>query len=111
MQEESLSITENAAKRIAVLRQAQGNDSLKLRVSISSGGCSGFSYSFSLDDHIADEDHIIMTQGVEVVVDEPSLGLLAGSVIDYKTDLMGSSFVVENPNATSTCGCGTSFSA
>ena len=103
-------VTERAAARIRQLREAEGNDALMLRVTVSGGGCSGFQYGFSFDDKIEEEDLIFERDGVKVVIDDVSLDFLTNGEVDFKEDLMGSYFVIENPNATSSCGCGTSFS-
>ena len=89
---------------------AMGNDALKLRVFITGGGCSGFSYGFTFDEDIADDDALIENGGVTMVVDPMSYQYLAGAEVDYREDLQGAQFVVQNPNASSTCGCGNSFS-
>jgi iron-sulfur cluster insertion protein len=105
-----LGLSGAAARRIAELRRQNGNDGLMLRVAVSGGGCSGFQYGFSFDDAVAEEDRIFERDGVRVVVDEVSLDLLAGAEIDYVDELIGASFQVRNPNASSSCGCGNSFS-
>jgi iron-sulfur cluster insertion protein len=81
-----------------------------LRITVSGGGCSGFQYGFSLDDQKNDDDRLFERDGVTVVIDEVSLDLLKGSEVDFVEDLIGSYFAIKNPNATSTCGCGSSFS-
>ena len=106
---EGLAITETAAKRIAALAESEGNPSLMLRITISGGGCSGFQYGFSLDDQLGDDDRTFEAGGVKVVVDQVSLDLLNGSELDFKEDMIGSYFSLSNPNASSTCGCGSSF--
>jgi iron-sulfur cluster insertion protein len=106
---ESFSISDNAAKRIAALVEMEKKPDMRLRVAVSGGGCSGFQYGFSLDDARNDDDILYEKAGVEVVIDEVSLDFLKGSELDYKEDLIGSYFAMTNPNATSTCGCGTSF--
>ncbi|MEN8196077.1 MAG: iron-sulfur cluster insertion protein ErpA [Pseudomonadota bacterium] len=103
-------ITENAAKRIAALRAAEGNDALMLRITVSGGGCSGFQYAFDFDDTVKDDDRVFERDGIKVVVDDVSLDFLDKAQVDFKEDLIGSYFAIENPNATSSCGCGTSFS-
>lgn len=108
-QEDSISISESAAKRIGELRDQDGNPNLKLRVAVSAGGCSGFSYGFELDETINEDDRLFERDGITVVVDETSLDLLKGSELDYKQDLIGSYFQMANPNASVTCGCGSSF--
>ena len=104
-----LTLTESCAQRVKALRELEGNANLMLRVAVSGGGCSGFQYGFSLDDSIADDDLTFERDGVKIVVDETSLGLLEGSEVDYTEDLGGAFFQVTNPNATSSCGCGSSF--
>ncbi|MEJ2120533.1 MAG: iron-sulfur cluster insertion protein ErpA [Alphaproteobacteria bacterium] len=103
-------ITASAAKRVAALKAAEGNDALMLRITVSGGGCAGFQYGFDFDAESREDDHIFERDGIKVVIDEMSLDLLAGGVVDFKEDLLGSYFAIENPNATSSCGCGTSFS-
>lgn len=103
-------ITENAAKRVAELRAAEGNERLMLRVAVDGGGCNGFQYRFDFDDAVNDDDMVFERDGVKVVVDEISLDFLGNAQVDFKQELIGSYFAVENPNATSNCGCGTSFS-
>lgn len=103
-------LTESAAMRVQTLREMEGNDQLMLRLSVSGGGCSGFSYGFTLDDQLTADDRAFEQHGVTLVVDETSLDLLSGAIIDFVEDLIGSAFVVRNPNASSTCGCGSSFS-
>ena len=103
-------VTESAARRIAALRQEeQAGSELLMRVAVLGGGCSGFQYKFDFDDTVNDDDHVFERDGVKVVVDDVSLDLLAGAQLDYKDELIGSYFAVENPNATASCGCGTSF--
>ncbi|HEY1719652.1 MAG TPA: iron-sulfur cluster insertion protein ErpA [Magnetospirillaceae bacterium] len=102
-------LSESAARRIEQLKASEGNTALMLRLAVSGGGCSGFSYGFSLDGQRRDDDHLFEDFGVTLVIDETSLDLLAGSMVDYVDELAGSSFTVKNPNASSTCGCGSSF--
>jgi iron-sulfur cluster insertion protein len=102
-------VTERAAARIAEIAAAEGNH-LALRVSVLAGGCSGFQYKFELDKQVQPDDLIIEKANAKVLVDPSSLDLLAGSELDFTEALMGSYFAVKNPNATSSCGCGTSFS-
>ena len=106
----ALSLSASAAKRIAHLIQLEQQPNLMMRVSVSGGGCSGFQYGFSFDDCINDDDRTFARDGVKVVIDEVSLELLNGSEIDFVEDLIGASFQIKNPNATSACGCGSSFS-
>ncbi|WNJ98247.1 iron-sulfur cluster insertion protein ErpA [Thalassospiraceae bacterium LMO-JJ14] len=107
---EDLIISDSAAARIAKLRQIQGNDDLMLRITVNGGGCSGFQYAFDLSDKTTDEDITFTHNGAAVVTDEVSLGFLAGCTVNFKDDLGAAFFEVDNPNATSSCGCGTSFS-
>ncbi len=103
-------LTASAARRVAALRRAEGDDALMLRVSVSGGGCSGFQYGFSFDHDIQSDDHRFERDGVVLLVDDVSLDLLNGAEIDFVEELIGASFQVRNPNASSSCGCGTSFS-
>lgn len=105
-----LGLSASAARRVAELMRAEKNDGLMLRIAVSGGGCSGFQYGFSFDDTVRDDDLTFERDGVRVVVDDVSLDLLNGSEIDYVEELIGASFQVKNPNATASCGCGTSFS-
>ena len=107
--EKALSLTESAAARVAALIKGEGNPALMLRVSVSGGGCSGFQYGFNLDEAKTNEDLTFEHHGVTVVVDDTSLDLLAGSTIDYVEELVGAAFRITNPQASSTCGCGSSF--
>ncbi len=105
-----LTLTDNAAAKLAKLKAAEGNDALMLRVYVTGGGCSGFSYGFDFAEELGD-DAATFDNGTEVlVVDSLSYQYLAGSTIDYTEGLEGSRFIVNNPNATTTCGCGSSFS-
>lgn len=106
----SFTVSANAARRIAALKAAEGNDALMMRVTVSGGGCSGFKYEFGLDANLNDDDRVFEKDGIKVVVDTTSLEFLASAELDFKEDLMGSYFAVGNPNATSSCGCGASFS-
>ncbi|MEO3430308.1 iron-sulfur cluster insertion protein ErpA [Pelagibius sp. CAU 1746] len=103
------SLTERAAKRVAHLIEQEGQASLMLRVAVSGGGCSGFQYGFSFDDTVNPDDRTFERDGVVTVVDETSLELLNGAQVDFVEDLGGASFQIKNPNATSSCGCGSSF--
>jgi len=105
----SVTLTEAAATKIQDLLKNEDNKDLGLRVFVSGGGCSGFEYGFTFDDEIKDNDTIVENFGVKLLVDQMSLDLLKESEIDYKTSLQGESFVIKNPNAASTCGCGKSF--
>lgn len=104
-----LMISPRAARRIVQLIAAEGNEDLMLRVSVSGGGCSGFKYGFSLDDQRNDDDRAIEIDGATVIVDEISLDLLRGAELDFVEEMIGSYFALRNPNASSTCGCGSSF--
>ena len=102
--------TDSAAAKVADLIAEEGNPDLKLRVFVQGGGCSGFQYGFTFDE-ITNEDDTTMTKnGVSLLIDAMSYQYLVGAEIDYKEDLQGAQFVIKNPNATSTCGCGSSFS-
>jgi iron-sulfur cluster insertion protein len=105
----SISLTENAARRIAFLAAQERQPGMMLRISVSGGGCSGFQYGFAFDDSKNDEDRLFERDGARVVIDETSLELLAGAEIDFVEDLVGASFQIRNPNAKSSCGCGNSF--
>jgi iron-sulfur cluster insertion protein len=109
----SLSITEAALARLKMLLPQESADkgtTQRLRLRIDGGGCSGFQYVFSFDGKIETDDLVFKVEEIEVVIDEASLELVAGSHIDYAEDLMSATFVVKNPNATASCGCGSSFS-
>jgi iron-sulfur cluster insertion protein len=103
-------LTENAARRIAQLKVQEQVGNAFLRIAVSGGGCSGFQYGFTFDDQRHEDDFVFERDGVAVVVDNVSLGLLEGAEVDFVEDLMGASFQVHNPNAASSCGCGNSFS-
>ncbi|MDX8397974.1 MAG: iron-sulfur cluster insertion protein ErpA [Mariprofundaceae bacterium] len=105
----SVTLTDAAAEKIQGLLAQEDNKELKLRVFVSGGGCSGFEYGFTFDDETKDTDTVVENLGVKLLVDQMSLDLLGGSEIDYKKSLQGESFVIKNPNAASTCGCGKSF--
>lgn len=106
-----LRLTPAAAGRIRKLIEEEGNTALSLRVYISGGGCSGFQYGFGFEDAAQEDDHRLEQHGVTLLVDPLSLPYLEGAEIDYADDLNGERFIIRNPNATSTCGCGSSFSA
>ena len=103
-------VTEAAAEKINELLVEENKTGAGLRVFVQGGGCSGFQYGFQLDDQLNDDDVTFARDGAVLVTDETSLDLIAGSEIDFIEDLMGAYFQVKNPNATSSCGCGTSFS-
>jgi iron-sulfur cluster insertion protein len=105
-----LEFTPNAAAKVAELIAEEGKPNLKLRLYVSGGGCSGFSYGFAFDDQFAADDTQIITEGVALVVDAMSLQYVLGARVDFEDGLEGSRFVIHNPNAQTTCGCGSSFS-
>ncbi len=109
-EERQIVVTESAARRIASLKAQEQADNAFLRIAVSGGGCSGFQYGFTFDDQRNEDDVVFERDGVAVVVDDVSLGLLSGAEIDFVEDLMGASFQIRNPNAASSCGCGNSFS-
>jgi len=106
---EDFSITQSAAKRISYLVLQEEDKNVRMRVAVLGGGCSGFQYKFDFDAALNEDDKIFTTDGVEVVVDETSIGLVKGSVLDYVETLGSAAFVIKNPNATANCGCGNSF--
>ncbi len=111
MNAENITITDNAAQQVARLIALEGaSETLRLRISVRGGGCSGFQYHFTLDDAQTPDDQIFLKNDIAVIIDEISLGLLAEAVIDYVEDLTSAQFVIKNPNATASCGCGNSFS-
>lgn len=107
---QAMSITDRAAAKIRKLREGEGNPALKLRVYITGGGCAGFSYGFTFDEKVNEGDSEFVNGDVAMVVDPMSIQYLVGSEVDYTEGLQGSQFIVKNPNASSTCGCGSSFS-
>jgi iron-sulfur cluster insertion protein len=102
--------TDSAAGKVKDLLIDEGNPNLKLRVFVQGGGCSGFQYGFTFDEDVAEDDTALEKNGVQLLVDPMSFQYLVGAEIDYKEDLEGAQFVIRNPNATTTCGCGSSFS-
>ncbi len=102
--------SDRAASKVRELIADEGNDALKLRVFITGGGCSGFSYGFTFDEDLDEEDAVVENAGVTLVVDPMSYQYLVGAEVDFREDLKGAQFVIANPNAASTCGCGNSFS-
>jgi iron-sulfur cluster insertion protein len=106
-----LVFTDNAANKVKSLIEEEGNPDLKLRVFVSGGGCSGFQYGFTFEETVSDDDTSLSKAGVTLLVDPMSLQYLMGAEIDYQENVEGAQFVIKNPNATSTCGCGSSFSA
>jgi iron-sulfur cluster insertion protein len=105
-----VTVTDSAVAKVRSLIEEEGNADLKLRVYVTGGGCSGFQYGFTFDEAVADDDSIVEKSGVKVVVDAMSYPYLLGARVDYEEGLQGSKFVIQNPNAASTCGCGSSFS-
>jgi iron-sulfur cluster insertion protein len=107
---DAIVFTEAAANKVAALIQEEGNPELMLRVYIQGGGCSGFQYGFSFDENENEGDTRVVTNGVTLLVDPMSMQYLMGAEIDYSEGLQGAQFIIRNPNATTTCGCGSSFS-
>ncbi|MBN8441575.1 MAG: iron-sulfur cluster insertion protein ErpA [Thauera sp.] len=107
---EILVFTDSAANKVRELIEEEGNPGLKLRVFVSGGGCSGFQYGFTFDEEVNEDDTAYEKNGVTLLIDPMSYQYLLGAEIDYSEGLEGSQFVIRNPNATSTCGCGSSFS-
>jgi iron-sulfur cluster insertion protein len=107
---EPIIFTERAAAKVAQLIEEEGNPALMLRVFVQGGGCSGFQYGFTFDEIINDDDFTMIKNGVMLIIDSMSMQYLLNAIIDYKDDLEGAQFVITNPNATTTCGCGSSFS-
>ncbi|WP_439135744.1 iron-sulfur cluster insertion protein ErpA [Pseudomaricurvus sp.] len=107
---QAIQVTNSAVAKVKSLVEEEANDDLKLRVFVTGGGCSGFQYGFTFDELVAEDDAVIEKDGITVVVDAMSYPYLAGSEVNYEEGLQGSKFVVQNPNANSTCGCGSSFS-
>lgn len=108
---DAIIFTDSAAAKVADLIAEEGNPELKLRVFVQGGGCSGFQYGFTFDEITNDDDTTMTKNGVSLLIDAMSYQYLVGAEIDYKEDLQGAQFVIKNPNATTTCGCGSSFSA
>ena len=105
-----LVFSEAAAGKVKELIEDEGNDALMLRVFISGGGCSGFQYGFTFDEEVGEGDTVVENEGVKLLVDPMSFQYLSGAEIDYSEGMEGAQFVIRNPNATTTCGCGSSFS-
>lgn len=105
----SVALSDSAAKRIATILQSEAPGA-RLRIAISGGGCSGFQYGFTFDTAMNADDILVAKDGAEVVIDETSLGLMGGAVIDFVEDLAGAAFQIKNPQAAASCGCGNSFS-
>lgn len=105
-----LIFTDSAATKVKQLIEEEGNADLKLRVFVSGGGCSGFQYGFTFDEVVNEDDTVMEKNGVQLLIDPMSFQYLMGAEIDYQEGLEGAQFVIKNPNAVSTCGCGSSFS-
>jgi iron-sulfur cluster insertion protein len=106
-----IAFSDSAAEKVRKLIEEEGNEALKLRVFVQGGGCSGFQYGFTFDETVNDDDTTMVRNGVTLLIDSMSYQYLVGAEIDYKEDIEGAQFVIRNPNATTTCGCGSSFSA
>jgi iron-sulfur cluster insertion protein len=109
MDKNMITITESATNRIKDIMIDENNSNSKLRVFVQGGGCSGMSYGFTIDEDTSDDDFIIKSDDINLLVDSASMQYLQGASIDYREDDMGSNFVISNPNAQTTCGCGSSF--
>ena len=107
---DAVNFTDAAATKVRALIEEEGDKSLMLRVFISGGGCSGFQYGFTFEQQLGDGDTVVENQGVRLLIDPMSVQYLLGAEIDYSESLEGAQFVIRNPNATTTCGCGSSFS-
>jgi iron-sulfur cluster insertion protein len=110
MTDETIRFTDSAARKVSELIAEEDNQELKLRVYVTGGGCSGFQYGFTFDEDVNEDDTQLEKNGVTLLIDSMSVQYLGGAEIDYKEDLSGSQFVIRNPNAATTCGCGSSFS-
>jgi iron-sulfur cluster insertion protein len=106
---QAIQVTDRAVTKVKSLIEEEENPELKLRVFVTGGGCSGFQYGFTFDELVADDDAVIEKEGITVLVDAMSYPYIAGSEVDYEEGLQGSRFLIQNPNASSTCGCGSSF--
>lgn len=107
---DQITISDSAVAKIADLLAEEDNPNLKLRTFVQGGGCSGFQYGFTFDEETNEDDFEFSKNGITILIDAMSMQYMIGAVIDYKEEMMGSSFVIQNPNAESTCGCGSSFS-
>ncbi|MDD2769321.1 MAG: iron-sulfur cluster insertion protein ErpA [Methylococcus sp.] len=110
MSAETIKFTDSAAARVGELIADEGDPNLKLRVYVTGGGCSGFQYGFTFDETVNEDDTVLEKSGVSVLIDPMSFQYLQGAEIDYTENVSGAQFVIRNPNATTTCGCGSSFS-
>lgn len=108
--QDPLVFTDSAANKVKEMIDEENNANLKLRIAVSGGGCSGFQYGFTLDEVINEDDTVLNKNGVQLLIDPMSIQYLMGAEIDYQDGIEGSQFVIKNPSATSTCGCGSSFS-
>jgi iron-sulfur cluster insertion protein len=108
--QEPIIFTDSAAAKVGELIAEEGNEELMLRVYVQGGGCSGFQYGFTFDENANDDDTQVEKNGVRVLIDSMSIQYLSGAEIDYREDAAGAQFVIRNPSATTTCGCGSSFS-
>lgn len=104
-----ISVTDSAVEKIRDILAEENNPKLKLRMFVQGGGCSGFTYGFTLDEDTSEDDYDIEANGIHVLVDAMSAQYLTNATVDYKEEIMGSQFVIQNPNAVNTCGCGSSF--
>lgn len=107
---QAVMVSDSAVAKVRSLIEEEGNDDLKLRVYVTGGGCSGFQYGFTFDEVVAEDDSVVERDGIKVLVDAMSYPYLVGAKVDYEEGLQGAKFVIQNPNASSTCGCGSSFS-
>jgi iron-sulfur cluster insertion protein len=110
MNDAPIELTSSAASKVSALISEEGNPNLKLRIYVAGGGCSGFEYKFAFDEAVNEDDTVIEKDAISLLVDAMSMQYLAGASIDFQESLEGARFVINNPNATSTCGCGSSFS-
>jgi iron-sulfur cluster insertion protein len=106
----TITLTDNLVQRIKAMQAQEGNPSLKLRITVDSGGCQGFEYKFELTEKVNDDDEVFEKDGIGVIIDDISLPYMRDAVVHYTDDLIGAHFEVQNPNVKSSCGCGTSFS-
>ncbi len=107
---QAILVSDSAVEKVRTLVEEEANEDLKLRVFVTGGGCSGFQYGFTFDELVSEDDAVIEKGGISVLVDAMSYPYIAGSEVNYEEGLQGSKFVIQNPNASSTCGCGSSFS-
>ncbi len=107
---QAILVSDSAVDKVRALVEEEANEDLKLRVFVTGGGCSGFQYGFTFDELVSEDDAVIEKDGITVLVDAMSYPYIAGSEVNYEEGLQGSKFVIQNPNASSTCGCGSSFS-